>query len=510
MNTNRTQGLRAHEANIQAGELIYTLMKSTLGPKGMDKLILEPTGNFTITNDGVTILQKMQIGQPAAKMIAEAAQTQEEEIGDGTTTVAMLAGKLLGNAGELIRKNIHPTTIARGYNLSMKKCKEFLEELAIKDLTEEQLKSISMTALTGKGAEDNKELLSDLIVRAVLQAKDKENVKIERVRGKSVEETELIEGMLLPNPVLQDSMPKRIENALILLADFELQIKNPEMDVTAQVTTPAQLRDFAESDKIELGRMAKIIIKSGANVVICQKGIDDYIQQMLSDAGIMAIRRIAKLDMDHMAVSTGGKLCSNIDQVNKSILGKAGLVEEEKNKEGSYIYFRECPNKNAVCILLCGTISHVLDEIRRAVTDALGDVFNVYNEGAAVPGGGAIEMELSKRLLEYSQSLSGREQLAVQKFADALESIPEALADNAGLDSINILTELRQIHADNDLGNGKQSGLNLFTNKIENMVEAGIIEPLKIKSQAISSATEVSTMILRIDDILASKDVPNV
>ena len=507
MNTNRTQGLRAHEANIQAGQLIYTLLKSTLGPKGMDKLILHPTGKITITNDGVTILNEMQIGQPAAKMIAEAAQTQEEEIGDGTTTVAMLAGKLLENAGKLIKKNIHPTTISKGYTLSMKKCKEFLEEVAIKDLSEEQLKSISMTALTGKGAEDNKEQLSELIVRAVVQAKEKENVKIERVKGKSVDDTELIEGMVLPNPVLQDSMPKRIEHAKVLLADFDLQIKNPEMDIQARVTNPIQLKEFVASDKKDLDEMVDKIIKSKANVVVCQKGMDDYVQQRLSDEKIMAIRRIAKLDMDHLAIATGGKLCSSIDQVKESVLGKAGLVEEEKNKEGSYTYFRECPNKNAVCLLLCGTTDHVLDEIRRAVTDALGDVFNVYEDKTAVPGGGAIEMELSKRLLEYSQSLSGREQLAVQKFADALESIPEALADNAGLDSIDILTKLRQMHSSPGM---RSIGLNLFTNKIEDVVKAGIIEPLKIKSQAISSATEVSTMILRIDDILASKDLPNV
>ncbi len=503
-NTNRTTGLRAHAQNIEAGKLIYSLMKSTLGPKGMDKLILHPTKKVTITNDGVTILSEMELGNPAAKMIAEAAQTQEEEIGDGTTTVAMLAGKLLENAGHLIDKGIHPTTIVKGYNLARKKCKEFLEELAIKDLTEDQLKKVAITALTGKGAEENKENLSELIVKAVLQSKERENVKIERVKGKSIDQSELIEGMVLPNPVLLEAMPKKIKNAKILLVDFDLQIKNPEMDVQAQVTSPEQLKEFVKSDKTDLDIMVQKIFNSGAKVVICQKGIDDYVQQKFADLDIMAIRRIAKLDMDHLVLATGGKLCSNIDQVNKNVLGKAGSIEEEKNKEGSLLYIRDCPNKQAVCILLCSTTSHVLDEVRRAVTDGIGDVFECYLSKTAVPGGGAIEMALSKRLEEYANSLGGREQLAVKQFADALESIPEALADNAGLDSINILTELRKKH--------KQSnnyGLNLFTNQIEDTLKAGIIEPLKIKSQAISSATEVSTMILRIDDILISKDAEN-
>ncbi|HDY66486.1 MAG TPA: thermosome subunit, partial [Candidatus Scalindua sp.] len=465
---NRKQGLRAQEANIQAGQLIYNLMKSTLGPKGMDKMILNSAGKIIITNDGVTILNEMQIGQPAAKMIAEAAQTQEEEIGDGTTTVAMLAGKLLENAGELIKKNVHPTTISKGYILAMKKCKELLEELAIKDLSEDQLRSISSTALTGKGAEEHKDLLSDLVVRAVIQAKEKENVKIERVKGKSIEESELIEGMVLPNPVLMEGMPKKVKHAKILLADFDLQVKNPEMDIQAQVTTPEQLRQFTNSDRDDLDLMMEKIKSSGANVIICQKGIDDYIQQRLVEEGIMAIRRIAKQDMDQLALATGGTLCPSIDNVNEESLGKAELVEEEKNKEGSLTYVRGCPNKNAVCILLCGTTSHVLDEIRRAVTDSLGDVFDCYIDKKAVPGGGAIEMALSKRLIEYSMELSGREQLAVRKFADALESIPEALADNAGLDSINILTEMRNQHQ-----KSSNYGLNLFTNKIEDTLKAG-------------------------------------
>jgi len=501
---NRMQGLRAHEANIQAGQLIYNLMKSTLGPKGMDKMILHPSGKVTITNDGVTILNEMQIGQPAAKMIAEAAQTQEEEIGDGTTTVAMLAGKLLENAGVLIKKNIHPTTISKGYILAMKKCKEFLEELAIKNLSKDQLIHISTTALTGKGAEEHKELLSKLVVKAVLQAKEKENIKIERVKGKSIEDSELIEGMVLPNPVLLESMPKKVKNAKILLADFDLQIKNPEMDVQAQVSSPDQLREFAERDKADLDEMINKIINTKASVVICQKGIDDYVQQKLAENNIMAIRRLAKYDMDHLALATNGVLCSGIDQISEKILGNAGLVEEEKNKEGSLIYVRDCPNKKAICILLCGTTSHVLDEIRRAVTDSLGDVIDCYIENKAVQGGGAIEMALSKRLKEYSTELGGREQLAVEEFANALESIPQALAENAGLDSINVLTELKNKHKKSN-----NYGLNLFTNKIEDVVKAGIIEPLKIKSQAISSATEVSTMVLRIDDILAAKEFEN-
>lgn len=496
----RERGRQAQDQNIEAGSAIYEILKTTLGPKGMDKLLIDEAGRITTTNDGVTILEKWQMPHPACKMIVEAARTQEEEIGDGTTTIAMLAGKLLMNAGDLISKGVHPTSIIKGYNLASKKCIELLDVASTKELTEEQLIQISNTALTGKGAEEHKELLSKLIVDAIISSEERENIKIERVKGKSISNSELISGMVIDRPVLLDSMPKELKNPKILILDFDLQIKNPEIDVVAQVNSPGQMKEFAVADTTELEGMATKIIDSKANVVICQKGIDDQIQHMLADKGIMAMRHTSKFDIEHIAEATGAQIISSVEGINKDVLGTSGLIEEKKDKEGSLVYIRDCKNSKSKCILLHATTSHVLDEVRRAVTDALGDVFYCYKEKKAVPGGGAIEMHLSKQLTEYSETFNGREQLAIKQFANALESIPEALAENAGLDSIQTLTELRSKHQESE-----NFGLNLFTNKIEDTLKAGIIEPTKIKEQAISSATEVSTQILRIDSILQSK-----
>ena len=499
----RERGKAAQDQNITAGLLIYEIIKTTLGPKGMDKLLIDSAGRKTATNDGVTILEKWEFPHPAGQMIVEAARTQEDEIGDGTTTVAMLAGKLLVNAGKLLDKGVHPTNIIKGYNLARTKSVELLEELSIKKLSNDQLKQISKTALTGKGAEEYKELLSDLVVKAVLSAEKRENIKIERIKGKSITNTELIEGMVIDRPVLLDSMPKKVINPKILLLDFELEIKKPEMDITAQVSSPEEMNKFADSDTNELKKMALKIIASGANVVIAQKGMADDIQHMLAEKNIMAMRRTAKPDIEHIAEATNAKIASKIEDVDQSILGTCESIEEDKQKEGSLVFIRGCKNSKSRCLLLHATTIHVLDELRRAVTDALGDVFSCYNEKRAVPGGGAIEMALSKRLNEYSNDFQGREQLAIKQFADALESIPEALAENAGLDSIQTLTSLRNAHEKN-----LNFGLDLFTNKIHDVIDAGIIEPTKIKEQAISSATEVVTQILRIDDILQSK-TPN-
>lgn len=502
----KVRGNQVQESNISAATTLYNIIKTTLGPKGMDKLLVNSAGKITTTNDGVTILSEMQIDHPIARMIADVSKTQEEEIGDGTTTVVMLIGKLLENAGKLIKKGIHPTVIIKGYNLAYKKCLEYLKSLSIKEIDETILKNLAITAMTGKGAEEDKEHLSELIVEAIINAKTEESIKIERVKGKSIKSSELIKGMVIPNPVLLDSMPKEITNAKILLLDCDLQIKNPELDLHVSIETPEQRDTFVKSDNDKLNDMANKIVNSKANVVICQKGISDEVQHILAKNNIMAIRRVAKFDMDHLALATSGKVISNLDDLEfnsnekKEVLGICKFVKEEKSKEGSLLYFRECENSKAFCILLCATTSHILDEIRRAVTDALGDVLNVYKDKQVIAGGGAIEIELSKRLRDYSTTLNGREQLAIQEFANALESIPESLAENAGLDSINVLTELKQKNKEAIVG------LNLFNNKIEDTFLAGIIEPTKIKTQAISSATEMTTTILRIDDLLINKE----
>lgn len=504
-NVQRTFGKDAQRNNILAARVIAEVVKSTLGPKGMDKMLVDSTGNIVVTNDGVTILEEMEIDHPAAKMVVEIAKTQEEEVGDGTTTVAMLAGKLLENAEGLLDKKIHPTVIAKGYRLAAEKSKEILKEIGIDVKDREVLKKIAMTAMTGKGAEGNREMLADLIVMAVDQVSsghevDIGSIKIEKLKGDEIGNSELIHGIVLDKEVSNDAMPKHIRNAKIALVDFALELKSPETEAKISVSSPEQLQSFIESEERYLKEITNRIINSGANVIFCQKGIDDVAQYYLSKAGIMACRRVAKSDVEKIAKATGGRIVSNISEVKEENFGKAGIVEEIKRGDDGMVYVRECENPKSVTILVKASTAHVVDEIERAVKDGIGDVVAAVKSGKVVAGGGAIEMELSKRLKQYSRTLGGREQLAVEEFASALEFIPETLAENAGLDPIDIITELKKRHESGLM----RDGINLFNNKIEDCFEAGIVEPLKVKTQAISSASEVAIMILRIDDVLIS------
>ncbi|OIO80366.1 thermosome subunit [Candidatus Pacearchaeota archaeon CG1_02_32_132] len=504
-NVQRTLGKDAQRNNILAARVVAEVVKTTLGPKGMDKMLVDSAGNIIVTNDGVTILEEMEIDHPAAKMVVEIAKTQEEEVGDGTTSVAMIAGKLLENAEKLLDKKIHPTIIVKGYRLASEKVKEILNEIGIEVKDKGILKKIAMTAMTGKGAEGNRDKLADLIVGAVDQVSSGkeiniEDVKIEKVRGDEIGNSELVQGIVLDKEVANEAMPKRIENAKILLVDFALELKNPEAEAKISVSTPEQLQSFIESEERYLKEMTSKVIFSGANVIFCQKGIDDVAQYYLAKAGIMACRRVAKSDMEKIARATGGRIISNINEMIESGFGKARMVEEKRKGSDGMIYVSGCDNPKAVTILIRGSTSHVIDEIERAVKDGLGDVIAAVRSGKVVAGGGAVEMEVSKRLKQYSRTLGGREQLAVEEFASALEFIPETLAENAGLDPIDVLTELKKRHEDDK----RNDGLNLFNNKIEDCFEAGIIEPLKVKTQAISSASEVAVMILRIDDVLIS------
>jgi len=503
-NVQRTIGKDAQRNNILAARVIAEVVKSTLGPKGMDKMLVDSTGNIVVTNDGVTILEEMEIDHPAAKMVVEIAKTQEEEVGDGTTTVAMLAGKLLENAENLLDKKIHPTVIAKGYRLAAEKSKEILNEIGIEVNDKEILRKIAMTAMTGKGAEGNREKLGDLIVRAVDQVSsgsevDIADIKIEKLRGDEIGNSELIQGIVLDKEIANDSMPKNIQNAKIALVDFPLELKSPETEARISVSSPEQLQSFIDSEERFLKDLTEKLIKSGANVIFCQKGIDDVAQYYLAKAGIMACRRVSKNDMEKLSRATGGKIVSSISELEGNF-GKAGIVEEIKRGSDGMIYVRNCENPKAVTILVKGSTSHIVEEIERAVKDGLGDVIAAVKSRKVVSGGGAVEMELARRLRQYSRTLGGREQLAVEVFADALEFIPETLAENAGLDPIDILTELKKRH---EAGMARD-GINLFNNKIEDCFEAGIVEPLKVKKQAISSASEVAVMILRIDDVLIS------
>ena len=503
----RIMGKDAQRNNIMAARMVSEIVKTTLGPKGMDKMLVSPTGDIIVTNDGVTILDEMQIEHPAAKMMVEIAKTQESEVGDGTTTAVMIAGKLLDNAEKLLDKKIHPTVIAKGYRIAAEKSQEILNEIALKigPGDDDILKQIAMTAMTGKGAEDSKEKFSEIILKAVKQIEDNgkidlDDIKIEKSKGEGIDDTELISGIVVDKEKISHDMPSVVRDAKIALIDSPIELKNPEIDTKVSISSPEQLKSFLTQEENEIRSMVEKIKLSGANVVFCQKGIDDFAQFLLAKEGIYACRRVSKSDMVKLAKATHAKIVSNFNELTREELGNAETVEEVKHGEDTLSYVRGCQNPKALTILIRGGTDHVLDEIERALKDGLGDVVCALKSGLIVPGGGAIEIELARRLREFSQGLSGREQLAVEEFASALEFIPITLAENAGMDPIDVLTELKSLH---DSGE-RNAGLNLFNNKVENVLEARIIEPLKIKTQAINSATDVAIMILRIDDVIAS------
>ena len=505
-NVSRTLGKDAQRNNILAAKIVADIVKTTLGPKGMDKMLVDSSGNIIVTNDGVTILEEMEVDHPAAKMMVEIAKTQENEVGDGTTTAALLAGKLLENAEKLLDRKIHPTVIVKGYRMAAERSLEILNEIAMPVNDSGILKSIAMTAMTGKGAEGNKDILADLIVKSVEQVAsgkevDLNDIKIQKIKGLGIAESELIQGVVLDKDRANIEMPLKIKSAKILLVDFPLEIRNPEAEARISVSTPEQLESFISSEERYLKKMTERIVETGANVVFCQKGIDDVAQYYLAKAGIFACRRVAKSDLEKVARATSGKIISNLNDINNEQLGFAEEIEEVKSGDDSFTYIRGCRNPRAVTIAIRGSTNHVLDEIERAVKDGLGDVVAAIRNKKVVAGGGAVEMELSKRLRAFARTLGGREQLAIEEFASALESIPETLAENAGMDPIDILTELKRRHDSGMINHG----LNLFNDKIEDTFQAGIIEPLKVKTQAISSASEVAQMILRIDDVLISK-----
>lgn len=503
----RILGKDAQRNNIWAAKMVADIVKTTLGPKGMDKMLVSPTGDIIVTNDGVTILNEMSIEHPAAKMMVEIAKTQEAEVGDGTTTAVMLAGKLLENAEKLLDKKIHPTVITKGYRMAAEKSQQILNEIALKITPKDDdvLRQIAMTAMTGKGAEDAKEKFADIIVKAVKQVENNgrihiDDIKIEKAKGDGIEDTELIAGIVFDKEKLSHDMPSIVRGAKIALIDSPLEIKNPEIDTKISVSTPEQLSGFLMQEEREIKNMVAKIQSSGANVVLCQKGIDDFAQYLLSKAKIYACRRVSRSDMEKLSKATGAKIVSNFTELTNVELGSAEIVEEVKHGDETFTYVRGCSNPKALTILIKGGTGHVMDEIERAIKDGLGDVVCSLKSGLIVPGGGAVEIELARRLREFGHTLSGREQLAVEEFASALEFIPTTLAENAGLDPIEVLTELKSKHDSGD----RNAGINLFTNKVENVLHAKIIEPLKIKTQAINSATDVSIMILRIDDVIAS------
>ncbi|MDI9610934.1 MAG: thermosome subunit beta [Archaeoglobales archaeon] len=510
--TQRTVGRDAQRMNITAARIIAEAVRSTLGPKGMDKMLVDSLGDITITNDGVTILKEMDVEHPAAKMVIEVAKTQDNEVGDGTTTAVVIAGELLKKAEELLDQEIHSAVISNGYRLAATKALEILNEIAIpiskKDT--EMLKKVASTAMTGKGAEVALERLSDIAVNAVgmiveeVNGKykaDTENIKIEKRQGGSVEDTALIAGIVLDKEVVHPGMPKTVKNAKILLLDSALEVKETEIDAKIRITDPEKLQRFIEQEEKMLKDMVDKIAKSGANVVFCQKGIDDLAQYYLAKAGILAVRRVKKSDIEKLAKATGAKILTDLREVTPADLGEAELVEERKVGDEKMVFIEGCKNPKAVTILVRGGTEHVVDEIARGIEDAIRVVSCAIEDGKVVAGAGAPEMELSLRLKQWAPSVGGREQLAIEAFASALEVIPRTLAENAGIDPIDVIVSLKSAHEKGQ----KYAGVEVDTGKVVDMKEIGVIEPLRVKTQAIQSATEVAVMILRVDDVIAAK-----
>lgn len=507
----RTSGKDAQRMNIAAAKLVAETVRTTLGPKGMDKMLVDSMNEVTITNDGVTILEEMNIDHPSAKMIVEIAKTQEEEIGDGTTTAVVLAGELLKKAEDLLDQNIHPTVISKGYRLASEKAQEILNSIAepITNKDHKLLECIATTAMTGKGTEHSKKHLADITVKALDKIGDQrrsglvidsQHIKIEKKVGGSVEDTELIEGVVLDKEKIHSGMPSEVYNAKIALIDVAIEIKNTETDAKITISDPDKMQAFLDMEESMLRKMVDKIVGSGANVVFCQKGVDDLAQHFLAKKSIFTARRVKKSDMGLLAKATGGQIVSNLEDLSPSDLGHAGVVEEVKFGDEAMTFVRDCKNPKAVTILIRGGTDHIVDEVKRAMEDAIGDVSSALKNNKVVGGAGATEIELSRQLRKYANSLSGREQLAVQAFADAMDIIPRTLAENAGLDPIDVLTDLKSKH-DQKV---KWAGINVFTGKVMDAWKEGVIEPLKIKTQAVSSAAEVACMILRIDDVIAS------
>ena len=509
----RILGRDAQRNNILAARVVAETVKTTLGPKGMDKMLVDGMGDVVITNDGATILKEIDIEHPAAKMVVEVAKTQDDECGDGTTSAVVLAGELLKKAEDLIEHNVHPTVIAKGYKLASIEAIKILNKLGIKtDLTDTNtLKNVAMTAMTGKSIGTERDYLADITVKAIKAVAEKkgskyivdiDNIKIEKKTGGNVRDSELIQGIILDKEKVHPRMPSSVKNAKIALIDSALEIKKTEVDAKIQITDPTQLQAFLDEEEKTLKKKVELIKKSGANVVFCQKGVDDLVQHYLAKENIFTIRRIKKSDMEKLAMATGGHVVTNLDDLNKNDLGFAGMVEEKKIADSDMTFVTGCKDAKSVSMLIRGATTHIIDESDRALHDALKVVAVAVEDGMVIPGGGSAEIELSMGLTKFGTKIGGREQLAIEAYAKATEIIPWTLAENAGLDSIDILIKLRSEHEGKKL---KTAGINLDTGKVVDMKRLNIIEPLRVKTQAIESATDVANMILRIDDVIAGK-----
>ena len=507
----RSRGKEAQHANIMAARIVAEAVKSSLGPKGMDKMLVDSFGDVTITSDGRTVLDEMDIQHPAAKMMVEVAKTQDDEVGDGTTTAVIIAGGLLAKAEDLVTKNVHPTVIIDGYRKAAEKALETLEKIAmtVGPTDKEALKKVATTSMASKLVAEHKEYLADLAASAILHVAEKvgnqyradvDDIMVEKKPGESLTGTRLIQGIVVDKEVVHPGMPKRVEKARIALLDIPLEIEKPEFDAKINIESPEQMEAFLQQEENMLKEMVEKIAATGANVVICQKGIDDMVQHFLARRNIFAVRRVKKSDMEKLTKATGGKIITNLDDVSKTDLGYAKLVEERKIADDKMTFIEGCKNPRSVAILIRGGTERIVDEAERSIHDALCVARDIVEEPKILAGGGAPELEVANVLREYAQTLPGKEQLAVMSYAEAFEAVPETLAENAGLDPINIVSELRARHNKGQIW----AGVDVNEGKVNNMNKASVFEPLAVKKQIIKSATEAATMILKIDDVIAS------
>jgi len=508
----RSRGREAQRSNITAAKIISEVVKSTLGPRGMDKMLVDSLGDVTVTNDGATILSEIDVQNPAAKMMVEVAKTQDDEVGDGTTTAVMLAGELLKGAEELIDDNIHVTTIVSGYKKGADEAVKALEAIAqTVDLDDKsKLKPAAMTALHSKNVGGARDHLAEIAVDAVKQVieqrgeklvADVDNIQIVKKIGKSVLDTQLIRGIVVDKEVVHPGMPKRIKNPKIALLNSAIEVEKTEFSAEIRISDPEQMKAFLDEETNMMKNMVEKVKSSGANVLLCQKGIDDVAQHYLAKEGIMAVRRIKESDMEKLARATGGKVVTNIEGLTGKELGTAGQAEERRLGEDKMVFIEDCKNPRSVSVLIRGGLERSVDEAERAVNDALYVIADIVNKNKIVAGGGATEVEVAKRLREYAVKIGGREQLAIEKFAEAMESIPKYLAENAGLDPIDIMVALKSAHAD---PKGYSIGVDVYSGKTKDMLAEGVIEPIRVKEQAIRSAVEAASMILRVDDVIAA------
>jgi len=507
--TERTSGRSAQSNNIAAAKAVADSVRSTLGPKGMDKMLVDSMGDVVITNDGATILKEMDIEHPAAKMIIEIAKTQEQHCYDGTTSAVVIAGELLKRSEDLVEQNVHPTVICEGFRLASDKASELIEAHSIA-VTQDMLEEVAKTALTGKSAGAVKEFLADISVRAVLSVAqdvdgeivvDLDDIKVQKKQGGSIKDSSLIDGIILDKERVHSGMPRSVTDAKIALINSAIEVKKTEVDAKIQITDPSMLSQFLDEEEQYLKSLVEKIQASGASVIICQKGIDDMAQHYMAKAGLFAIRRAKKSDMEALSKATGGRIVTNIDDLSSDDLGSASKVEERKIGESDMVFVTGCSDAKSVSVLLRGGTEHVVDEVRRAFDDSVGVVAVAHEDGVVLTGGGSVVAAISRDLRSYAEGIGGREQMAIEAFSGALEVIPRTLAENAGLDPVNTIIDLRKAHSE-----GKSHfGVNVYEGGVADMSEAQVFEPSRVVEQAIQSASETAVMILRIDDVISSR-----